>query len=560
MTVKCDQCQFEQKSNGDRCENCHAPLTANEQYIVCSKCGLSNDILAETCVGCKAQLDFSIKEEDNNMDRPLNKDLETKSLFFYGIFKKIKTVRKKTLFISSGILVALVFLILVAFWLFNDDYYIQPEAGFYYVSNNNELFIVDEDQDKTLLLSGVETVQSVKKFKNNIYFLADKKLYHYKKKKAELLAEDVDSFKVNLDGNEILYTVLLENTGYGDLYFYDGKSQLRIDGNVGHERYVFSEEKDGVFYVKDITEEESLGTLYYKVEDSPAEIVAEDVYEPVVSLDDQTVYFVRKNRDEVSKFELYYYNGKQIIEIDRHVKHMLLNPKEEMVYLIQDKNDVLSLLSTEEGEVKSLVNDIKAYGQYAYGDIVQPLVYLEPFFIICSQSEQTHLYFNKKDKITIHQNMDNYMLSQDHKVLYTVFDGDIDVFDFEEGVLKDAYNIGSQAELLEISSEGKYGVIKKHTGEIVLSDRGKETDSPKDGHQYSFSDNEKYVMYQSKGDVYVHKITAKEPIYLSELAEVYFMIEDKVYYFENDKIFSYKLGRFKSKKQIDTYKTWSNLK
>lgn len=558
MTVKCEQCQFEQVSNGDKCEKCHADLNHKEKYVICTSCGLSNDRLAKTCVGCNAKLKHT-DMTDYEKEIPLKKDLDSKSLFFHKAYAFIKQRSKKQLMVAGGFCLGLCLSIVLLFMIFSNDLYIHPEEGFYYLSGNNELYIVDEDNDKTLLLSGVETVKSVKKFKKNIYFLADDKLYHYDKKKSVMLAEGVHSYKVNLDGKKVLYSVFVEARGYGDLYLYDGKEHLRIDGHVGDERFIFDADGKSVFYVKDITPEENLGTLYYKEKDAAPRKVADDVYSPLLSLKTEKVYFTRKDIHVMPKYEVYYANGKQIIEIDRHVKHIMAHPDQDQLYYIQEKNKILTLYSTKDGQVSLVQEDIDSFGQYTYGDISEPLVYLEPYFFLYSQADQATRYVDLKAIKNLEHTMENYHLSQDQKVIYTYDKGNVDVFDFDKGKLKNKYNIASKSTLLTISPEGKYGLVQKHTGEMILSDRGKERSQPENSYNFKFSDNEKYLMYRLGEDTFVHTITAKEPVYLSETAHEFFSIDRYVYYFEGQKLMRYKFGKFKSKKEIDSYKTWSYL-
>jgi len=555
MSVVCEKCHHKQKHVGDTCENCKEPLVHHEKLVICTECGLSNDGLAKSCIGCGAILKHTANlefEKDTKIE-----DLNNKSLFL-NLINKIKTIPNKYLLVATASIVTVFSLVLLFFLVFNKSYYIEAEEGFYYLSNNNELYLIDEDQDKILLKTDVEEVQSVKKFKKYIYFLADNDLYQYDKK-AQLLAEDVHSFKVNLKGDQVLYTVFVPETGFGDLYHYDGKDHMRLDGNVGHSRYIFSDQKKGVYYVKDITEEESLGTLYYKFDKDPPKAIADDVYEPLVSLDKDTVYFVRKDVHAVTKFELYYHNGEQIIELDRHIKHMLVHPEEKIAYLVQEKNDVISILSTEEGQVSQVHKGILAYGRKTYGDLQEPVVYLDPFFFFYTETSQIHYYLDHKDKRTMEVSFDNYILSEDGKLIYTMSDQSIDVYDFNKGKISNKYNLGSDADLLGVSPEGKYGIIRKHQGDLVLSDQGDEIDTDPKGQGFQFSADEKYLLYKADQELFAHKITAKEPVFLSELAETYFMIDKYVYYFEGNKVYQYRLGKFKSKEQIDTVKTWNYL-
>lgn len=555
MLNVCQECGHKQSANHLECEKCGSLLN-EDTHIICGTCGLSNQASAKTCIGCKSVLEKDQKHILYNTDTK-TQDLDSKSLFFEGIKNNFKKISKKAWLIIGGVLAFLILVIIGLVIIFGDSLYIKAESGFYYLSQNKELVIIDEKGDKSTLLTGVDSVDQVRKFKRKVYFIADNNLYLHEKNKLKTLAENVHSYQLDLKADQVLYTVFIETTGFGDLYLYDGKKHTRIDGNVGHKRYIFSNDQESIYYVKDITEEEMLGTLYYKKGSSAPVAVADDVYTPLISLKNDTCYFSRKDTEAVEKFELYYLKQRQIIEIDRHVKHMLVHPKEDQVYLMLYKNDQMDLAKTQGGNIDEIANDIQAFGQYQYGDLTMGLNYLEPYFFFYMDSGHNNYYVDEKETIELNQAFEDYWFSKDEKVIYIKNQVDWDVYDFKAGTLKDGYNIGTMSELLNISSDGKYGILRKHTGDIVLTNKGKEVDLPKDGINFDFTEDDKFYMYLEKGDFYVHKINAKEPVFLSDQMLSYVSLDDKIFIFEPRQVHAYELGKYKSKKQIDTYVYWS---
>jgi hypothetical protein len=300
-----------------------------------------------------------------------------------------------------------------------------------------------------------------------------------------------------------------------------------------------------------------LGTLYYKKENASPVAVAEDVYMPLISLQSGTCYFTRSDIEVAEKFELYYLKNKQIIEIDRHVKHMFVHPEYETIYFLQYKNNKNNLLSTKNGNVKSIAKEIKDYGQFRYGDLSQPLIYLQPYFFFYRDSGDKNYYVDNKGQTRLNEAFDDYWLSNDQEVIYIKNKSDWSVYDFKKANLIDGYNVATASELLNISSEGKYAILEKENGEILLTDKGKEIELPKDGKDFQFSLDDKFFIYDDRGDLYVHKINAKEPVFLSEQLLAYVSIDDKIFIFEPGQLHQYELGKYKSKKQIDTYIYWS---
>jgi len=562
MTIICEHCGCENHMDSKSCLECGQTIKKNVEYVICSTCGISNPKSAKTCIGCQEPLSGSSTFVINNEEKDQEEIEELLSVDAAGVvkpeapkkapkdFKKIKNIAKLVLL---GILVICV-IMLSLIWFGKQKIFIEAEEGFHYVTQTGILHVIDESGNDLEVAYDVSSEAEVVKYGSHIYYITDQKLFAIEQGQGVLISDHVNSYKVNLKGDMVLYTVSETEVLYGDLYKYNSKETLRIDGNVGVNRYIFYD--DDVYYVTDITDDEDLGVLYMKRGDKSSVKVSEDVYSPIFSLRKDSVYFVRKNIDTVDRFDLYYVKSGKVTEISRNVSQIVVDPKEELFAAVQMKNSKFNLLTVKRDKVTTLETGVEQVGLKSYSEDLNSIVYMDDIKLFMKESTgMNKLYDGQVKELGL---FDEFWLSDNQKKIYTVLNNELSYSDLKD-TLQNTISLARDAEMLVLSDSGETSVYITEgqrylvTNSYVnpLSDKVTET---------LISMDEKYLVYLEGTDAYVLKSGAKEAVFLGSQVDVLMTIDNYVYTIVENELFRYKLGKFSSNKAIDSIRTWDELK
>ncbi|MBN2794977.1 MAG: zinc ribbon domain-containing protein [Clostridia bacterium] len=561
MTLICEKCGCENHLNESHCQACGAPIASDVAYVVCGICGLSNPITAAKCIGCSEPLDAGKtfvmdKESKENVESLLSKESSVVFEPKRNTKEKSKSKLTKKVWLYFVSLLGLFVIYFFATWLLSDRIFYEAESGFYYVNHANELHVIDENEDDILIMRKASEIHSVRKYDAYIYFLDGETLYQYKKSLITI-SDEVSSYKVSLDGKQVLYT----KNGHdyiGDLYLFANNETLRIDGNVGIDRYLFGYNDENIYYVTDITAEENLGVLYKKNKKSAPVKLAEDVYEPVLSLKKNTVYFVRSDFDSGEKYELYYVKDNKVTEIGRNIQHILSTADKEGVILVQEKNDHYALFFNEKDDVVLLDDEITKVGQNTFGDLNQPLIYDDELMLVYQKNQGANYILNKDKIKSISDNFSQFWFSKSKNHMVTMSGNELQLSKFKTNKLSETVSLATNGSYLTISSEGEAVVYENETGYYLMKD-GKSRALDSNNKKLQFSENEKYLIYFNQTDCYALKLSAKEPVYLGENVQEAILIDKYVYTFTENQLNQYKLGKFSSNKEVDKIKYWSEF-
>lgn len=562
MTIICEHCGYENHMDSKTCLECGQIVKKNEEYLICSICGISNPKSAKTCIGCQEHLSgsstFVVDTEEKNQDEIE----ELLSVDAAGVVKPAapkpapkdrKKLKKIFILVLLGIVV-LGIIVLSLMWINNQKIYLEAEEGFHYVTQTGILHVIDESGKDFELAYDVSSETEVVKYGDHIYYITNQNLYSFEKGQAILVSDHVNSYKVNLKGDMVLYTVSDTEELFGDLYKYDGKETLRIDGHVGINRYIFND--DDVYYVTEITSDEDLGVLYMKRGDKSSVKISEDVYTPVFSLKKDSVYFVRKNIDEVDRFDLYYVKSGKVNEISRNIVHLVVNPKEELFAVVQMRNSQINLLTVKRDQVTTLETDVDQVGLKSYSEDLDPIVYMDDIKLFLKESTgMNKLYDGQIKELGL---FDEFWLSDNQKKIYTILNNELSYSDLKD-TLQNTISLARDAEVSVLSESGEMSVYeslgKKYlvTNSYVnpLSDKVTVT---------LISMDEKYLIYLEGTDAYVLKSGAKEAVFLGSQVDVLITINNYVYTIVENELFRYKLGKFSSNKAIDSIRSWDEIK
>ncbi|MBI9012562.1 MAG: zinc ribbon domain-containing protein [Clostridiales bacterium] len=562
MTIICEHCGYENHMDSDNCFECGQMIKKNEEYLICSICGIGNPKSAKTCIGCQEPLNgnttFVVDTEEKNQE-----EIEgILSVDAAGVvkpeatkeapkdFKKIKMILK--LFLLG--MAALGIFVLSLMWVNNQRIYIEAEEGIHYVTQTGMLHVIDESGNDIEISYDVSSETEVVKYGNHIYYITDQKLYSFEKGLAKLISDHVNSYKVNLKGDMVLYTVSDQDELFGDLYKYDGKETLRIDGHVGINRYIFYD--DDVYYVTDITSDENLGVLYMKRGDKSSVKISEDVYTPLFSLKKDSVYFVRKNIDVVDRFDLYYVKSGKVNEISRNIVQLVVNPKEEVFAVVQMKNSQYNLSTVKRDEVTTLETGVDQVGLKSYSEDLKPIVYMDDIKLFMKESTgMNKMYDGQIKELGL---FDEFWLSDDQKKVYTVLNNELSYSDLKD-TLQNTISLARDAKPTVLSESGEVSVYESLGKKYLVTDsyvnplNDEVTDT-------LISMDEKYLIYLEGKDAYVLKSGAKEAVFLGSQVDVLMTINNYVYTIVENELFRYKLGKFSSNKAIDSIRFWDELK
>jgi len=562
MTIICEQCGYENHMESDNCLECGKAIKKDEAYVICSTCGISNPQSAKTCIGCQEPLsgkstfvlgkDEKTSEEIEavlNLDAPgvVKQEKPQKEKKDYSQIKKILKIAGLVGFII-GVLIATVI------GLTGQKSYLEAENGFHYVTQTGILHVIDKKGNDIEVAFDVSGEAEVMKYGKNIYYLTDNKLFLYEGNQTKLLSENVNSFKIHPKGEMVLYTVSDSNDLFGDLYKYDGKETIRIDGHVGINRYIFNN-KD-VYYVTEITSDEDLGVLYMKRDIKSPIKVSDDVYAPIFSLKKDTVYFVRKDISLTDKFDLYYVKSNKVTEISRNINQIFVNPNEEQFIAIQEKNSISNVLSIKKDIVEKIESEFDFIGFKSFGDIDKAILTMDDIkFFIQKSNGMNKMYDGSFSELGL---FDSYWLSDDHNKIYTLLNNELSYSDLKEN-MTNTISLATGAKVLEMSTSGDTSVYEAEGLKYLLtSSYVKALDA--NVSNTLISENEKFLIYLEGTDAYVLKSGAKESVFLGGQVDEIKTLNSYVYTFVENELYRYKLGKFSSNKAIDTVRSWQELK
>lgn len=561
MTTICENCGTENHMEETVCKECGHPIKKNVEYILCATCGLSNPSTATKCIGCSEPLSaekvITIEEEIEGKEPILSEESS-------GVYIPEEKSTKKPLLpenwrryflMGSGAIVLLVVLVLaVNRFLFTSDF-LEPTAGFYYINQSHELHVINDHQKDILIKQGVSELTKFAGYGDRYYFLSQGELYVFEDESI-LIDQNVSSFKVDFKGRRVLYTKAIDDSETGDLYLYENETQSRIDAGVGIDRYAFGNSDANVYYVNDITAEENLGILYRKTKQEAPVKLADDVYAPLVSLKKNTVYFTRSDVMTAEKYEVYYVSSGRITEIGRNIKHVILDPKDEMIYLIQEKDNAYTIYQSKRESVELVDNEITALGFLTYGDIDKALIFKSSFNVFYKKASEATFYFDGSKKTAIKENFNAFWLSDDGGTIILKTASELKKAEFKKGMLSEILSIASQSDYIGMSHDGESIIINNGNAVVLLED-GVQRVMPNGSSDFTFSDNDKYLLYFINEDCYVQKLSANEPVYLGEQISDALLLDKYVYTFTDEPFYRYKLGRFSSTKEIDVVKEWA---
>jgi ribosomal protein L40E len=542
MTTICEQCGSENHLEAEVCHSCGKPIQKESDYVVCAVCGLSNPDSSKKCMGCGELLNhdksFSVELEEPKKEKKKEKIQKSS-------YEKWK-VNFRILLTVIGLIV-IVFSVYMASNLFKST---ESLHGFYYITSSNSMNVVDETE--LFISSDFNDVEAVHVYSDQIYIYDQNNLVLFRDNTVQALVNDINSYKISKDGTRVLYTLETED-GLGDLYHYDGEAHSRIDAKVGIGRYTFGV-KESVYYVTNITDEENLGDLFLKKgEDAPVK-VAEDVYSPILSLEKNSVYFVRKDIDTGVKFELYYSDLDRITEIGRNLKHIIVDDKE--LLLIQYKNNDIKFIKNKSDQEELVESSITEYGLTTFNDIIAPVSYVDEIGLIINKNDGKSYYFSDFKSTSFDLTIENFHLSEDSKSIYHVSEDELQKSDYKAGKLSNTISVATDKELVSLSVSGQLAVLKDESM-FYLYDGTSMSELQGDLSKVMFSKDEKYLIYLVAGDCFAQKLGANEPVYLGENVEEFVHLKDYVYTITNGKLFRYKLGKHGSNTELDTIQKWS---
>lgn len=464
-------------------------------------------------------------------------------------------INKKHLLIGF-ILIAIIVVVLLMINLLSNDLYFESQQGFYFINNADELHIINEKQDNIIVKRNVESIQEVKKYGDIIYFLDGHTLYKYEDSLIEI-SDQVNSYKVSLNGERVLFTKEVTDPDLGDLYLFEKDLITRIDANVGLGRYIFGSNKDNIYYVSEITAEESLGILYLKNDKGAPKKIAEDVYEPILSLKKNTVYFVRNAFKPGNKFELYFVKDKRVTEVGRNIQHIISTAKDEALILIQEKNDRYALFYAEGPDVSLVDDEIQRVGLGSFDDITEPLIYKDVLNLYYQKNVDANYFLDEDSSKKIESDFENFWLSESKEHIVTLNGNELQLSKIKKNKLSDTVSLATNANLTALSYDGEAVIYEDEEGYFLMEDgSSKAIEGQKN---FQFDESEKYLIYFNQMDAYAFKLSANEPVYLGEGIKESLIIDKYVYTFTSDQISQYKLGKFSSNKSIDKMIDWSTF-
>lgn len=285
-------------------------------------------------------------------------------------------------------------------------------------------------------------------------------------------------------------------------------------------------------------------------------MIAEDVYEPILSIKKDTVYFVRKDVDLEHRFDLYYVKSNKVTEISRNNVQLIIDPNDETFISVQEKNSRINLLSIYRDQVETLEEGITRIGVNSYNGFKSSLHYMDDiYFFVQDQNGMNKFYNEALKEIGI---FDDFWLSKDEKKIYTVLNSELSYSDFK-GEIENTISLARDASVLTIADSGETSVYEKDGLKQLMTNSYVKTLNEKVS-ETLISDNEKYLVYLEGTDAYVLKSGAKEPVFLGGQVDDILTLNSYVYTFVSDELYRYKLGKFSSNKAINTIRTWNELK
>lgn len=551
MTIICKKCGSENHLEATKCKSCGEPIKQDEAYLVCGTCGISNPSHATICSGCGESLEeghaFKLLKENELVEKTTTKKKKEKKPL--KVKENLQKPMTKRVAIGAGMVIVLFALTFFTYqWIQGQRLIYEAEEGFSYVTDNGVLHVVDEKGKDTTIAYDV-TEADVYKYGDDIYFMDQNDLYYYNKTSV-LVHKDVTSFKIHPKGNKVLFTT--SNGSVNDLFLLDGEDLIRIDGNVGIDRYIFGM-KDEVYYVKDITSDENLGVMYLKKGTDPSEKVVEDVFAPVFSLRKNTVYYVREDIYMAPRFDLYYVKDTQVTEIARNITQVHVNPTDETFYLVQYKNNEKFLLSVMREQATQLFDNVTRVGRYAYDDAL-PLNRHDELFLMLKINDENTYFENGTSHVL--ESFDDYLISEDQQSILTYKDSEMIISSFD-GTMSNGVSVVRDAELVDLSATGQTMIVKND--QVHVFRNGQLSPLAFDLSVGTVSNDESYLVYATDKDGYVYKFGANEPVFLSSDVTTIRTIAQWVYTIVDGELMRYRLGKFSSNQVIDTAKALKSL-
>ena len=556
MTMICKHCGCENHLDSEKCVECGQLFNKDEVYVVCATCGISNPQSVKACRGCGEKLEgrssFIIENipDDAEKEKIVSHDKSSPE-------KKAKSTKRvkgskqlnQYAILASLLLLSVVLVVLVVIILIGKQTYLSTDDGFYYVSETGVLHVVDHMGKDLEVGYDINSEPEVRMYGSKVYYLNDGSLNIFDGSN-QLISSEVTSFKVNLTGEEVLYTRYTDE-GVGDLYRYTEDSNARIDGNVGENRYIFGQ-SDDVYYVNQITDDENLGVLYLKSGDNPVEKIAEDVYEPLFSLRRNSVYYVRNDINDVNRFDVFYIKDDRVTEIRRNASQIYYSPDEEVFTLIQYKNDKEYLYSIDRDQSTLIQGDFVKSGSKVFEDHL-PITRTESIQIVLrDDSNMNYLYDGTLKELFA---FDDYYLTESGKVIYTLKDGELFTTDYSKDM--NSISLDRDVKVLDISDSGESIVYESEGSVTIKGVNPLSIDKSLDG--VWLTEDEKYVMYLEDTDAYVLKLGANEPVFLGSNVSTIFNQGVYVYTIVENEIYRYKLGKFSSNESITRFRYWDFL-
>lgn len=564
MTIICSRCGSENNLDEVECVECGNALVSENEVVICNVCGLSNQATNDVCSGCLEKLDkskrFSVDEKQQeeveailSVESPVVvKDIKTKTKKKKG--KSIINYRKAIMTLMA-VFLAVVIAFVVLIYIGNAKKYISSDEGFYYVTESDELHVVDGFENDYFILSNVSESTKVHLFGKNGFVLNGNDLYYFNKSETIKISSDVKSYKINLNGNKILYTSSLTSTGEGDLFLYDKEQNLRIDANVEVDRYSFGTASD-IFYVTDVTEDESLGTLYIKQGNRAAVIMAEDVYMPLFSQRRGAVYFLRVNVAETDVFNLLYTNGKRVTEVARNVNNIILTPDSEDIIIIQSRNNALNILKSKRESVDKIFEGASIVGINNFEEKLKKIQYLdsntEVIFLTNRDNSNSYLSIDADESTDISLSFDEFYLSEDNMIIYYVMSDELSKGIFNKGVIESTISLASSVKLVAMSKSGEAIVFNNEENTSYLLNDKVTIELDSNLEHIKISNDDRYVIYiKGNNDLNALKIGAKEDILINSDVEEVVLLDKAVYSLSEGELEYYKLGKYSSNRLID---------
>lgn len=558
MTIICKHCGCENHLDSETCIECGQPLKKDETYVVCSTCGISNPKSAKTCIGCGEKLGGNHSFE---VDSGGPAEEEVLSEEATGVVKKPKEkkekkpIKNKGVFVIIGLATLLIVLLvgLIIGFVASQNMYLNGDEGHYYVSDTGVLHVIDREGKNYEVGYDVKTLTAIEKYGDHIYYISDQALHLYDGKSNQLIATSVADFEVNHKGDEVLYLVTSETLLEGDLYKFDGTESLRIDGSVGLERYIFGQ-KDDIYYVKDVTEDENLGELYAKYGNKPSEYIVEDIYAPLFSLRKGSVYYSRADLSSVDRFDLFYVSDHKVTEVKRNVSQVHYHPTDENFAIIQYRNNEENLYAVKRDTTELIEKGFVKSGIFSFDDhdMIQRVEKVQ----LVLQNNQSQNYFYDGDLKEMGL-FDEFWLSKDTKKIYTTNDSELLLSDYN-GTLTNTLSLAGSGMIEDLSASGRTAVVLIDN-QYNLYNNSKLEALKENIEHVSISSDERYIVYLEGQDAYALKIGAEEPVFLGSQVKELYSEGDYVYTIINNELYRYKLGKFSSNTLISRFRNWGQL-